>query len=177
MPVTPHFYGTYQWLREMKRSGQRTICAVHFRIPDDEIVRLRHFSETGNLVTAAAAARFFHQHGYVPGYEVVIPRAINAREIQAIRRMPQVVGWRYSPNERTSRRPNSLELRGEIGSANLRRRTQRKEALVWHKVAKLDESVNRVYWEGTLVFNRKWLADPRKKRTRRKSKISERSGS
>jgi hypothetical protein len=36
MPVTRNFYVSHQWLRELKRGGQWTICAVYFHIPDEQ---------------------------------------------------------------------------------------------------------------------------------------------
>jgi hypothetical protein len=33
MPVLKNFMVGHQWLRELKRNGGRTLCAVHFRIP------------------------------------------------------------------------------------------------------------------------------------------------
>lgn len=32
VPVTPNFFRTHQWLREMKRRGQRTLVGVYFRL-------------------------------------------------------------------------------------------------------------------------------------------------
>ena len=34
LPTGPEFALSHQWLREMKWSGQRTIWAVYFRLPD-----------------------------------------------------------------------------------------------------------------------------------------------
>jgi hypothetical protein len=43
MPLMPDYYLTRQWLRELKRSGQRTIVAVDFRLPPDEPVLVGHY--------------------------------------------------------------------------------------------------------------------------------------
>jgi hypothetical protein len=40
MPVLKNFIVTHQWMRELRRRGQRSFCGVYFRIPDDEIVSL-----------------------------------------------------------------------------------------------------------------------------------------
>ncbi len=42
MPVTDNFYVSHQWLRELKRIGQRTIVGVYFRIPDEQKVMAGH---------------------------------------------------------------------------------------------------------------------------------------
>ena len=44
MPVTDNFYVSHQWLRELKRNGQRTIVGVYFRIPDDQPVMVGHYN-------------------------------------------------------------------------------------------------------------------------------------
>ncbi|MEO1296556.1 MAG: hypothetical protein AAFW75_12250, partial [Cyanobacteria bacterium J06636_16] len=55
MPVTPEFYISHQWLRELKRNGQRTIAAIYFRIPDDETVFVGHYNKRHCEVTADEA--------------------------------------------------------------------------------------------------------------------------
>src|SRR5262245_58890118 len=42
-PVTPSFTVSHQWLRELKRTGARTIVAATFRIADDEPVLAGHY--------------------------------------------------------------------------------------------------------------------------------------
>jgi hypothetical protein len=97
MPVLGNFVVSHQWLRELKRRGARTLCAVHFRIPDAETVRMGHYSKDHVEVTAAAAAGAI-MHAEDPlGMQIIVPRAIAAKEIRAIRRVPQVLGWRYFP--------------------------------------------------------------------------------
>ena len=38
MPWLPDYFTTHQWLRELKRRGDRTILAVDFRLSDEEPV-------------------------------------------------------------------------------------------------------------------------------------------
>jgi hypothetical protein len=97
MPVTPDFYLSHQWLRELKRQGQRTICAVYFRIPDEESVWVGHYSQNHRSMTAAEAVGLILESRAVEGYEVIISRPITAGEIYRVRHLPQVVGWRYQP--------------------------------------------------------------------------------
>jgi hypothetical protein len=97
MPVTRNFYIAYQWLRELKRRGEGAIASVYFRIPDDEIVWVGHYSENHQPMTAAEAAALMLEAENREGYEVIIPRRINRQEIHRIRHLPQVVGWRYRP--------------------------------------------------------------------------------
>lgn len=97
MPVTRNFYVSHQWLRELKRDGQRTICAVYFRVPDDEEVWIGHYVRTHLAMTAAEATAVMSSAENREGYEVIIPRKINSDEIHRVRHLPQVIGWRYRP--------------------------------------------------------------------------------
>jgi hypothetical protein len=97
MPVTPDFYLSHQWLRELKRGGQRTICGVYFRIPDDESVWVGHYNRNQRALSAAEAVDLIMTSEAAEGYEVLVPRAIAPGEIQRVRTLPQVVGWRYQP--------------------------------------------------------------------------------
>ncbi len=44
LPVLPSYQITYQWVRELRRGGQGTLVAVHFRVPDDEPVWVGHYN-------------------------------------------------------------------------------------------------------------------------------------
>ena len=98
VPVTPNFYVSHQWLRELRRSGQRTICGVYFRIPDEETVHIGHYNENHRAVTATEATAIFMEAENREGYEVLVPRKVESGEIHRVRHLPQVVGWRYIPD-------------------------------------------------------------------------------
>lgn len=97
MPVLPNHFISHQWLRELKRRGTRTMVAVHFRIPDREAVVVGHYNSAHTPMTAARAAKVIMDAADARGYEVVIPRKVQPREIHAVRDVKQVVGWRYYP--------------------------------------------------------------------------------
>lgn len=122
MPVTPDFYISYQWLRELKRSGQRTICGVYFRIPDEQDVYVGHYNQPHLHITVAEAAELIMHTENAEGYEIFIPRKIEPSEIHRIRPLPQMLGWRYYP-EAHSRKPCGCPVcqpRGEIKSQRIR---------------------------------------------------------
>lgn len=104
MPVTRNYYISNQWLRELKRSGQRTVVAVQFRIPDEQIVLVGHYGTDHRRMTAAEATGLILKSDNAEGFEVLIPRRVEAAEIHAVRRVNQVVGWRYFPGAH-GRRP------------------------------------------------------------------------
>jgi hypothetical protein len=97
MPVLPSYVLTYQWGRELRRSGTRTVVAVHFRVPDDEQVWVGHYGRYPVLRTAAEAARLVMDADDPRGYEVFVPRKIAAKEIHRLRPVNPVTGWRYRP--------------------------------------------------------------------------------
>jgi hypothetical protein len=103
MPVGRSFYASHQWLRELKRSGQRTIVAVYFRIRDDEQVWLGHFGREHYQMSASEAAGHMMAAGEQAGLQVVVPRRIEAAEILRTKAVSQVVGWRYYPDAHGSR--------------------------------------------------------------------------
>ena len=121
MPVTRSYYISNQWLRELKRSGQRTIVAVHFRIPDDQMVLVGHYGTEHVSATAAQAVAVILKAERAEGYEVLIPRRIEPSEIHAVRQVNQVTGWRYFPGS-NGKRPCGCPYcqRGQAGSRKLR---------------------------------------------------------
>ena len=124
VPTTPNFVVSHQWLRELKRRGDRTLCAVYFRIPDEEIVWAGRYNESHEEIPAGEAVARLFRVNEAAGYQVVIPRSIEPEEIHRIRPVPQVLGWRYSPEAR-GRPPCGCPAclpRGEIKGRRLRQR-------------------------------------------------------
>ena len=122
MPVLRNFVVSHQWLRELKRGGARTLCAVHFRIPDGESVLMGHYSADQVRLTAAQAAAAIMHADDPLGMQIIVPRAIAPKEIHAIRSVPQVVGWRYFPGAH-ARKPCGCpycQSRGGIKTRKLR---------------------------------------------------------
>jgi hypothetical protein len=124
MPVTRNFYVSHQWLRELKRRGQGSLIGVYFRIPDIEKVWVGHYGQMHVEMSAAEAAAEFMTSESREGWEVIIPRRIEANEIHKVRVLPQVLGWRYSPGSKGKQPFCACKFctRGEINSAKLRRR-------------------------------------------------------
>jgi hypothetical protein len=98
LPVTPQFFVSHQWLRELRRGGQRVICGVYFRTADTEPVWIGYYNQPHVKVTAARAAAMMMETQGRLGFEVVIPRKILPDEIHRVRHLPQLVGWRYRPD-------------------------------------------------------------------------------
>ena len=127
MPVSRSFYASHQWLRELKRSGQRTIGAVYFRISDDETVWFGHYGKGHAPMRAAEAAGHVAAAASPEGFQVLVPRRIEAPEIIRVKELRQVIGWRYYPDAHGARPcgcPGCL-ARGEIRSRAIRERYEK----------------------------------------------------
>ncbi len=126
-PVLDSFTLTYQWVRELRRRGQRTFAAVTFRLHDDEPVFVAgHYHDEPRPCTAAESVGFVRNLPDQRGAEILVPRRIASSEIVRIRLAPQGVGWRYDPNARADDRwpcdcPACLP-RGSIKSQRYRAR-------------------------------------------------------
>lgn len=124
VPVTRNFYASHQWLRELKRRNQGPIAGVYFRVPDSQPVWLGHYGQVHRLVSAAEAIGQFTKADDPLGWQVVIPRRIEPKEIHKIRRLSQVIGWRFSPKSKGKPPFCTCKFctRGDLGSAKLRKR-------------------------------------------------------
>ena len=124
VPVTRSFYISQLWLRELKRNNRGPISAVYFRIPDEEEVWVGHYNQGHKWMLASEAVAEFMAAEDARGWEVVIPRRINPSEIHKTRRIPQVIGWRFSPNAKGNPPFCTCKfcVRGEYGARRLRER-------------------------------------------------------
>lgn len=124
VPVTRNFYISHQWLRELKRRNAGAFAGVYFRVPDEERVWVGHYHQSHQWLTAAEAAATFMTATDAQGWEVVIPRRIESREIHRIRRFPQVIGWRFSPTSKGKPPFCTCDycIRGDYGANKLRKR-------------------------------------------------------
>jgi hypothetical protein len=124
VPVARDFYASHQWLRELKRRNQGPIAGIYFRVPDEQAVWVGHYGQAHRLVTAAEAIAQFTKGDDLWGWEVVVPRRIEASEIHKTRRLPQVIGWRFFPKAKGKPPFCTCKFcnRGDYGSAKLRRR-------------------------------------------------------
>jgi hypothetical protein len=129
VPVVANFQMTFQWLRELKRRGHRLARGIQFRIDDTETVFIGHYNQVPQEMTAAQSIAFFLQAEDPRGLQVVVPRAIAAREITGIRSIPQVTGWRFYPAAKG--RPPFWPIPGETNAARLRHRIEQVNKEPW----------------------------------------------
>jgi hypothetical protein len=99
-PVCRDYYRTHQWLRELKRTGVKSIHAVQFQIDPDALVWVGQYNGEHIKVRAAEAARIFQEHTSGLGLEVVIPARLHKSSIKRVYMPSQVIGWRFSPESK-----------------------------------------------------------------------------
>jgi hypothetical protein len=98
MPVVRSFFISYQWLRELRRWGQKNFVAITFRLSVDELVWAGKYLESHRQMRLGDAIADLESREDPLGYEMYIDRKIGPKEVTKIRLLPQKIGWRYFPN-------------------------------------------------------------------------------
>lgn len=124
VPVTHNFFLSHQWLRELRRGGEGPIAGVYFRVPDDEAVWVGHYGQAHQQMSASEAVAEFMSAENREGWEVIIPRRIEPKEIHRVRSLPQLIGWRYYPGAKGNPPLCTCKYctRGQYGAARMRER-------------------------------------------------------
>ncbi|WP_406694610.1 hypothetical protein V5E97_26430 [Singulisphaera sp. Ch08] len=125
MPVLPDYFTTHQWLRELKRRGQRTIVAIDFRLRSDAPAWVGHYNQPHVETTVGGAVGMLMELADTRGFEVIVPRSIRPDEILRVRKVRQVLGWRYFPDAHGKRPTCACRMclpKGTIKSSRLRHR-------------------------------------------------------
>ncbi len=127
MPVTQSFYISHQWLRELKRRGVRSYVGVYFRLDSNTMVYAGKYNQEHKHISLGKAIREIRSMKDPLGYELLIDRKIEAKEIESIRMLPQNMGWRYFPASHEKGMPCSCPMclpRGEIKAKKLREKLE-----------------------------------------------------
>ncbi|MBX3164173.1 MAG: hypothetical protein KF900_06795 [Bacteroidetes bacterium] len=98
MPVLQNFYVSHQWLRELKRSGARTYVGVYFKFNSKDLVYAGQYNQEHKHITLGEAIKEIMSLDDPLGYELIVDRKIEAKEIEKIKILPQKLGWRYYPS-------------------------------------------------------------------------------
>jgi hypothetical protein len=123
MPVTQSFYISHQWLRELKRRGVRSYVGVYFKLDSKTMVYAGKYHEKHKHMTLGEAIKEIARMKDPLGYELLIDRKIEPKEIESIRRLPQNMGWRYFPASHEKGLSCACPMclpRGEIKAKRLR---------------------------------------------------------
>jgi hypothetical protein len=97
MPILTNFYLSHQWLRELKRSGVKTFVGVYFKMDSKTKVFAGRYNQHHRHIELGEAIKEIQTIEDPLGYEIIIDRKIEAKEIDKIKSLPQNIGWRYKP--------------------------------------------------------------------------------
>lgn len=97
MPVLTNFYLSHQWLRELKRGGVKTFVGVYFKMDSKTKVFAGRYNQDHRHIELGEAIKEIQTIEDPLGYEIIIDRKIEAKEIDKIKSLPQNIGWRYKP--------------------------------------------------------------------------------
>jgi hypothetical protein len=95
MPLVPDFSVTYQWVRELRRFHGERMIAVHFVVRSEEPVLVGRYNRPHETMTLGAAVRSVLASPM--GNEIILTRAVRAKEIVGVREITQLVGWTEVP--------------------------------------------------------------------------------
>lgn len=127
-PVMPSYTITHQWTREIMKWRRQPLVGVYFRVLDDEGVEFGHFNDGALLkVPASVAAGAIRRASDPRGFELILRRPVERKEITRIAPVRGVVGWRHTPDAHL-RKPcgcPACVARGEPGGRALRERYER----------------------------------------------------
>ena len=128
MPVMQSFYLSHQWLRELKRRGVKTFVGVYFKVDNKTKVFAGRYNLGHEYIELGKAIKEIQSLKDPLGYEIIIDRKIEAKEIDKIRNLPQNVGWRYMPNS-NGQKPCSCDycIRRTIKASRIREKYEPKE--------------------------------------------------
>ena len=128
-PVLRSYTLTHQWTREIMKWRRQPLVGVYFRIPDNEAVEFGHFNQPLVTLPAASAAGEVRRAPDPRGFEIILRRAVEPKQIARIAPVRGVTGWRHMPDAHL-RKPCGCPAcvwRGEPGGRKLRERYERGE--------------------------------------------------
>jgi hypothetical protein len=127
MPVLPNFYISHQWLRELKRNGARTFIGIYFRLDAKTLVYAGKYTEPHRQIELGVAIKEIMSLEDPLGYELIVDRKIEPKEIDKIRLLPPKIGWRYFPHSHQGKPTCACPVcirRGSIKGKKLREKLE-----------------------------------------------------
>lgn len=128
MPVLQNFYLSHQWLRELKRGGVKTFVGIYFKVNSKTKVFAGKYNSEHKYIELGQAIKELQSLDDPLGYEIIIDRKIEAKEIEKIKSLPQNIGWRYKPRS-NGQRPCSCNycIKSSIKANEIREKYEPKE--------------------------------------------------
>jgi hypothetical protein len=123
MPVMQNFYLSHQWLRELKRRGVKSYVGVYFKADSKVKVFAGKYNTEHKYLELGQAIKEIQSIEDPLGYELIIERKIEAKEIVKIKNLPQNIGWRYKPRS-NGLKPCSCDycIRGTMKASRIRKK-------------------------------------------------------
>ena len=98
MPLIQDFLISHQWARELKRNGIKNFMAIDFKLPKDEPIWFGKYFEGHKKLPLNIAIGMFLDQEEKYGYEFILERKVEPKEIIKTRTIQKPMGWRYEPN-------------------------------------------------------------------------------
>lgn len=135
MPILQNFYLSHQWLRELKRRGINTFVGVYFKLDSKTKVYAGRYNQDHQYIELGEAIKEIQTIDDPLGYEIIIDRKIESKEIDKIKSLPQTIGWRYQPRSHGTK-PCSCDYcnRGNIKADRIRQKYDPKEKIPSYKI-------------------------------------------
>lgn len=130
MPVLQNFYVSHQWLRELKRSGARTYVGVYFKLDSKHLVYAGKYNQEHRHISLGEAIKEIMSLDEPLGYELIVDRKIEAKEVDKIKILPQKLGWRYYPSSHNKKPTCACPVCISSGSIKSRRLREKIEPTV-----------------------------------------------
>lgn len=163
MPVLANFYLSHQWLRELKRSGVKTFVGVYFKMDSKVKVFAGRYNEAHRYIDLGEAIKEIQSIDNPLGYEIIVDRKIEAKEISKIKALPQNIGWRYVPGS-NGRKPCSCNfcIKSSIKASRIRKKYEPEEDLISYK-----EILKKLHSEKDTdeIENLLWMVRRKKRRS------------
>jgi hypothetical protein len=166
MPVLQNFYLSHQWLRELKRRGVKTFIGVYFKVDSKTKVFAGKYNTEHKHIELGQAIKELQTLDDPLGYEIIIDRKIEAKEVEKIKSLPQNVGWRYKPRA-NGQRPCSCDycIRSSIKANRIREKYEPQEIKVSYsdllKRLKVEEEISEIEDLLCRVRSKKRKGDPK----------------
>ena len=168
MPVLQNFYVSHQWLRELKRSGARTYVGVYFKLDSKELVYAGNYNEEHRQISLGEAIKEIMDLEDPLGYELIVDRKIEAKEIEKIKFLPQKLGWRYFPSSHNKKPTCACPFCITAGTIKSRRLREKIEPPVknmrYHEIilnlrnTECEDEIENLLW---IIKRYKRRADPK----------------
>jgi len=131
MPVLPNFYISHQWLRELKRNGAKTLVGIYFKLDNKTKVYAGRYNESHRHIELGEAIKEIQTIDDPLGYELIVDRKIEAKEVFRIKHLPQNIGWRYKPDS-NGEKPCGCDycIKGTIKGNKIRQKYDPREILM-----------------------------------------------